>query len=149
MRRQGLRRGVEAGETVIGDWMPRRFLLRYDAAFGDRLLAEAKTLRRRLDEGRAAGWASARRPPVESEDLEALRSLSFEDYDFEWLYSLSHDGVTDAEQAHGRFRSIPVTDARLDQLEEPSTTPLVSGALCLVLTCLRYGLATMKPAKSG
>jgi hypothetical protein len=114
-----LRRGVEAAETAIGEWMPRRFLLRYDAPFADRLLAEAKTLHRRLDEGRAAGWAYPHEgflnsvaeemlmaividladerswSPEESEDLETLRTLSFEDRDFEWLYDLSHDGVTD------------------------------------------------------
>jgi hypothetical protein len=98
---QDLRRGVEAAETVIGEWMARRFLLRYGAAFADRLLAGAKTLHRRLDEGRAAGWAYPHEGFLnsvaeemlmaividladersssleESEDLETLRTLSF------------------------------------------------------------------------
>jgi hypothetical protein len=40
--------------------------------------------------------------PEESEDLEALRSLSFEDRDFEWLYDLTHDGVTDDPEIKAR-----------------------------------------------
>jgi hypothetical protein len=123
---QDVRGGVQAAETAIGEWMPRRFLLRYDAAFADGLLAGAKTLRRRLDEGRAAGWAYPHEgflnsvaeemlmaiiidladerssSPQESEDLEALRSLSFEDRDFEWLYDLTHDGVTDDPEIKAR-----------------------------------------------
>ncbi|MCA1602384.1 MAG: hypothetical protein LC776_12325 [Acidobacteria bacterium] len=114
-----LRAGEPASSTELVAFMPRRFLLRYDGEFAERLERTATDLNNGMQQRRNEGWAypyetflnsvveemlmariialaveNAASPEVATE-LRMLDDVGFEDRDFEWLYNLSHDGITD------------------------------------------------------
>lgn len=114
-----IERDEPIAETSLAEFMPRRFLLKYDLAFAERLKKTAENLVKKLDRGRAEGWGhplegllnsvaeemlfswmirfaiGGADSAEEAEELEGLQDMTFEDRDFEWLYDLSYDGVTD------------------------------------------------------
>ena len=114
-----MRNGTPVAWTNLAELMPRRFLPKYDVSFVERLVQTAIGLVDRLEKARADGWAypyetflnsvaeemlmariiqlatEGPSSPDQDEELRAVDDLSFEDRDFEWIYDLSHDGITD------------------------------------------------------
>lgn len=119
--------GGSISDSNLVEWMPRRFLPRYDLAFAQGLVERVGDLAVRLDRGHQEGWPYPHETFLKSvveemlmaqiiryaiddaasdesrEELQALEDLSFEDRDFEWLYDLSHDGITDDPEVARTF----------------------------------------------
>lgn len=120
-------RGRSISDSNLVELMPRRFLPRYDLAFAQHLTERVSDLLLRLERGCQEGWAYPHETFLKSvveemlmaqiiryaiddaasdesrEELQALEDLSFEDRDFEWLYDLSHDGITDDPEVARTF----------------------------------------------